>query len=384
MKFKTKLSAQSLVAAARKGDLEKIRQCLGSGVDANAVITFVEGSVRTCALCGAAEKGQVEAIECLLTAGANPNNPLLQSTDSFPLDDAVYHGNVACAALLLKAGAKVNRVNREGETVLDTAKLFSNRPAVELLKKYGGKTGGELGTTAASRPRLWTSLAETAQVSEPTDHARQPHDHSSNLQLGITHFMQLVYDGQPEWSLFAIRAPIKVVSREFVAYRKAKLSIVNVALKSAGSEDEIAHFTTIVRVRDNPWTLVFRSLHWIDSSLLEAVPKEAKKLSARLKTRAVTFIAEDTSSTTAYEIVENGKSLEQAEWEGGNGFSSFKSTLRKKPTLDATGDEFADAVFRQQGIYLPACYPRSEGGKTWLAIQPASASVVECADLIEL
>jgi hypothetical protein len=206
----------------------------------------------------------------------------------------------------------------------------------------------------------------------------------NSTPLGVTHFLDFMYDGQPEWSLFAIRAPFDDVANAFAAYRKPKHRYTNVPRQPAGAEgDELAHLAAIVKVKDNPWTVVFRSLLWVDSSHLAEVPQDAKELSTRLKTRAVTFFAEDTSGAMAYEILELGKSLENAELMDGE-FSSFKSTFRKQPALEEVGDEFADEVFREQGIYLPSCYPRSEGGKHWLAVDKVSAGTIERADLIEL
>jgi hypothetical protein len=203
--------------------------------------------------------------------------------------------------------------------------------------------------------------------------------------LGITHFLDFAYGGEPEWSLFAVKAPIEAVSAAFAEYAKAERRLTDVPRKAAGGDgDELAQLAAVVQIKDNPWTVVYRSLLWVDSPQLEGVPREARELSARLKTNAVAFIAEDTSGAMAYELFEVGKSLENAEWESGGDFFSFKSTLRKKPVLEEVGDEFADEFFREQGIYLPSCYPMSEGDKHWLAVDEVSASVVERADLIEL
>ncbi|MDB6124718.1 MAG: hypothetical protein JWQ71_3711 [Pedosphaera sp.] len=207
---------------------------------------------------------------------------------------------------------------------------------------------------------------------------------SNDAHIGITHFLEFMYDGEPEWSLFAVKAPIEEVSAAFAEFRNAESSFTDVPRVAAGSDDDLEQFVAVVQIKNNPWTVVFRSLLWVDESHLEDVPQEARELSARLKTKAVTFFAEDTSGAMSYEIFENGKSLESAEWESGGEFFSFKSTLRKKPDLEEVGDEFADEVFREQGIYLPSCYPMSDGEKHWLAVDEVSASAIVRADLIEL
>ena len=68
-KLKARLGTSSLIAAARKGDLSKIRECISQGLNVNAV---AGGVALNCALGAAAEKGCCEAIELLLAAGADP------------------------------------------------------------------------------------------------------------------------------------------------------------------------------------------------------------------------------------------------------------------------------------------------------------------------
>jgi hypothetical protein len=202
---------------------------------------------------------------------------------------------------------------------------------------------------------------------------------------GVKHFLQFMYDGQPEWSLFAVKAPIDEVTSAFAKFTKAKNTKANVPLKPAGETgDELGDFAAIVQLKNSPWTVVFRSIYWVSSPQLEAVPREAKELSTRLKTRAITFIGEDTSGAIGYELFENGKSLEEAIWAGGEGFSTFKSTLREQPDDEEADDDFADKAFRQEGIYIPACYPKSEDGQEWLAIDKLSAGTISRADLVEL
>jgi hypothetical protein len=148
----SKLGVSSLIAAARKGDLLKIRECIAQGLNVNAV---AGGVPLNCALGGAAEKGRREAIEVLLSAGADPNNRLLPKHGTFPLDWAVFGGDIECVRLLLKAGAEVNRLCWNDKTILDAVDVpgvFNNRPIVDLLKKYGAKTVGEIGKPVAAKP----------------------------------------------------------------------------------------------------------------------------------------------------------------------------------------------------------------------------------------
>ncbi|HSU53722.1 MAG TPA: hypothetical protein VLT36_06660 [Candidatus Dormibacteraeota bacterium] len=206
----------------------------------------------------------------------------------------------------------------------------------------------------------------------------------SEGQLGVMDFLKVIYDGQPEWSLLAVKASIEEVSEEFSDFRAANSVSRDVPRKPGKEYDDVAELVAIVQVKGNPWTIVYRSLLYVDESHIEAVAEEAKELSARLNTRAVTFVGEDTAGANGYKIFENGKLLEDAEWENGGDFFRFKSSLRKRPALESVEDEYVDGIFREEGIYLPACYPLSESGESWLAIEKSSLDAVERADLIEL
>ena len=202
--------------------------------------------------------------------------------------------------------------------------------------------------------------------------------------MGVADFLKFMYDGQPEWSLLAVKAPIDEVSDEFSDLHGAD-SVLRDAPRKATTEkyDEVANQTAIVQVKNNSWTVIFRSLLYVDEAHIEAANEEARELSARLNTKAVSFIGEDTSGSQAYKLFEKGKLLEEAEWELGGELYTFKSKLRKKPVIEAVGDEFAEAFFAEQEVYLPCCYPKSEDGQSWLAVEKASLDFIERVDLIE-
>lgn len=203
--------------------------------------------------------------------------------------------------------------------------------------------------------------------------------------LGIEHFVDFIYGGQPEWSLFVVRAPIARVTKALAGFRKVKTPAISVPVKSPrGKRKPIAPLAAIVQVRDNPWTVVFRSLLTVDSNLMEAVSKEARELSARLRTRAIAFVSEDTSGSRNYEIFVGGKAVESAEWEHCGDFWNFKSTLRQQPAIFEIGDEFPEERFCNEGIYLPACYPVREGDDCWLVAGKRAAKSIERAELLDI
>ena len=201
---------------------------------------------------------------------------------------------------------------------------------------------------------------------------------------GVHDFLKFVHDGQPEWALFAVKAPIDEVSDEFVEFRGAATLTRDVPVKPAGEYDDVASLVPVVAIKDNSWTIVYRAVLHVGKHLIDAVAEEAKELSARLNTHTITFAGEDTSGANRYELFEKGKLLEVAEWEVGGEFFRFKSSLRKRPELEQVTDEFVDGVFSEHGIYLPACYPMVDEENSWLAVEKASVAAVERADLIEL
>jgi len=207
----------------------------------------------------------------------------------------------------------------------------------------------------------------------------------SSTPLGIADFLKFMHDGQPEWSLLAIRAHIDEVSDEFADLHGSETILRDAPRKPTTEQyDDVAHQIAIVQTKENPWMIIFRTLLYVDEENIEAANEEAKELSARLNTRAISFIGEDTSSSQGYKLFEKGKLLEEAEWEIGGELYTFKSKLRKKPALESVGDEFAEGFFAEQEIYIPCCYPKSEDGQSWLAVEKNSVELIDRADLIEL
>ena len=166
---------RSLVEASEKGDLNKVQQLLDSGADLN-----VEDYANHTALYHAAEKGHFNIAKLLLEKGAKVNhesgdsallwachyghvdivkllienganvNAKRSMDDSTPLSFAVHRNHKEIVELLLEKGADTNVANQHGETALDRSK-----PEIaKILRKYGGKTGEELG----AKPWNWKEM----------------------------------------------------------------------------------------------------------------------------------------------------------------------------------------------------------------------------------
>ncbi len=88
----------------------------------------------------AARKGNIEAVKQHLAAGTDLEAK--DGGDGTPLHNAAWGGRNEIAELLISKGADVNAKNDEGKTPLDRAKY--KRETARLLRKHGGKTGEEL------------------------------------------------------------------------------------------------------------------------------------------------------------------------------------------------------------------------------------------------
>ena len=101
----------TLVGAARTGDLEAIKQHIADGADINALHFEMPP------LTWAAVMGQTEAAELLLQQGADVNGRNRDGNTALHL--AVFLGRAETAELLLKSGADVNARNDDGATPVD-------------------------------------------------------------------------------------------------------------------------------------------------------------------------------------------------------------------------------------------------------------------------
>mmetsp|Transcript_16715 Transcript_16715/g.21688 ORF Transcript_16715/g.21688 Transcript_16715/m.21688 type:complete len:290 (-) Transcript_16715:50-919(-) len=81
----------------------------------------------------AAFEGNLEAVEVLLSRGANPNSCSSNVGNNTPLHDAVRGGHLDIAQKLLESGAEINARNTQGETPLHLASRGGNVLLAKLL-----------------------------------------------------------------------------------------------------------------------------------------------------------------------------------------------------------------------------------------------------------
>ncbi|EEH05749.1 ankyrin repeat protein [Histoplasma capsulatum G186AR] len=100
----------------------------------------------TGALCMAASRGYLEAVQFLLEHGATPATD--QREDGIPdltgigpaLNIAVYKGHLEIVDLLLKHGADISQKNRDGKTALDIAEEKGYTQILDLLRGHKNVT----------------------------------------------------------------------------------------------------------------------------------------------------------------------------------------------------------------------------------------------------
>ena len=124
------------------GNIELIKQLTDSNIDVNVKRDRGETPLHIAAIFS-----RYEIAKLLISKGADVN---ARNDDGFtPLHQAAYSftegpQKIRTIELLISKGANVNSKGESGGTPLDVANTWGHRPAAELLRKHGGRTGEEL------------------------------------------------------------------------------------------------------------------------------------------------------------------------------------------------------------------------------------------------
>ena len=80
-----------------------------------------------------------------VSEAVKPEPPTIKAPDIL-IHEAVAEGNIEAVKQHLNAGTDVNVKSKFDETPLDLAIINNETETADLLRKHGGKTGGESGT----------------------------------------------------------------------------------------------------------------------------------------------------------------------------------------------------------------------------------------------
>jgi ankyrin repeat protein len=133
-------SGDDLVAAATKGDLDRMRQLIERGADVDKPMRygFRRENEGDTPLTAAVQHGPKEAVELLIASGANVNLGTAGDQESTtPLDWAAVHDRADVAGILIAAGADVNARTSTGWSALLYALNGGNLEFAELLTSQG-------------------------------------------------------------------------------------------------------------------------------------------------------------------------------------------------------------------------------------------------------
>ena len=145
-----------LVAAIRAHDLAKARGFIAEGIPVNTL-----DAQSASALHWAAHANDLEAVQLLLEAHANPN--LANRFGVTPLHEAATVANPEMLTAMLDAGGNANAAFGAGETVLMTAARAGDAESVSALLAHGGQVDATEkwhGQTAL----MWAAMENHADV----------------------------------------------------------------------------------------------------------------------------------------------------------------------------------------------------------------------------
>jgi ankyrin repeat protein len=156
------------------GQVDAVKIDIDSGLNPNAVLKMV-GDMPLLTL--AAVACQRDVAEQLIAAGASVNG----IGDSTPLAAAAGSGATSVAALLIQHGARVDKIDQDGQTALEGAVRLRRLSTVQLLLSHGSDPNRMVGGGG-------TILDLVAHSSAPIDQAiaRELRAHGAGAALTST------------------------------------------------------------------------------------------------------------------------------------------------------------------------------------------------------
>ncbi|MEM7553770.1 MAG: hypothetical protein AAF378_06660 [Cyanobacteria bacterium P01_A01_bin.84] len=175
--------------------------------------------------------------------------------------------------------------------------------------------------------------------------------------LGMLDFQKCVYEGHPEYAIFAVKGNIDEVNQVLNKYQAdaefRKDIQSNELIWNIISEND-QYWMPIIQPQNNNWTVVYWNRgDWKNLS------KMCGEISSKMQTKVMELSEEDTSAAVGYTLFADGKKIESMEWCPGEEMT-FESEIREEPELDNFDDDESDVVngfindiFIEEGIYIP-------------------------------
>lgn len=239
----------------------------------------------------------------------------------------------------------------------------------------------------------------------------------SGNKVGVHDFLEMTSEFHPQWSVFAVEAPIEVVEEALSKFQHARPKETAVPFylqtKAGDLHDKLqgrdfAYVVPVIQIANSSWVVVYWEVFFGGISACDW----AESVSARLSTRCAALYHADTAAVLCYDLFDKGEKLESAQCcpQDGEGISSWKSKLRSKPELDFLEDvdedfegddeayeaeeerislhndslwkNYINEIFSDWGIYLPAFYPINQLDGVRIEVEVSSENTIERIDLM--
>ncbi|WP_188595805.1 ankyrin repeat domain-containing protein [Thermocladium modestius] len=127
--------SERLLNAAAEGDVGRVKELLGLGVDPN-----VKNNDGYAPLHYAAIRGNLDVVKYLVEHGADVS--ARDAGGNTPLHDAAMEGKLDVVKYLVEHGANINARNKDGMTPLDAAMKRRRRDVIDYLNRYQNRDWG--------------------------------------------------------------------------------------------------------------------------------------------------------------------------------------------------------------------------------------------------